>query len=163
MEFDYQIRRLSTDFFNAYPESVFPEILRKEQRPYYCLVVDIHEDFFICIPYRSNLSQKLSNKQGFKFVNSRRSRQSPSGLDYRKIIIVRDLTYIDKPCVIDQDEYKLTLMSIPKIVTGAVEYVERYVKHVSKEQVLHPREYEREYMYSTLPYFHKELGLEENN
>jgi len=45
--------------------------------------------------------------------------------------------------------------------TPICEFVEEYCKHVSGEQALNEREFQRRYRYTPLKYFHKELGLED--
>lgn len=41
----------------------------------------------------------------------------------------------------------------------ALEYVEDYVAHIKGHKPMHPAEYKRKYGFSTLQYFHDELGL----
>ena len=51
--FDYQILNLTKDFYLSYPSPPYTELISKEQRPYNCLLIQSHYDYFICIPYRS--------------------------------------------------------------------------------------------------------------
>ncbi len=157
MEFDVEVCRLSSDFYNAYPSSSYPEILQKDSRPYTCLLIDLHYDYFICIPFRSN----MGHQNGFAFNGTQRSASTPSGLDYQKLVLIKDTTYIDSatPAVVDQDEYNAMITNLPKIVTDAVKYIDKYIHHVNGSQILHHREYTRCYGYSTLPYFHDILGI----
>lgn len=55
MEFDVKIYQLSSDFQKDYPTGRYPELMCKKGRPYSCLLVDLHQDYFICIPYRSSI------------------------------------------------------------------------------------------------------------
>ena len=55
MTFDADIYKLSDEFFADYPADRYPELMRKPDRPYYCLLIDIHTDYFICVPFRSNI------------------------------------------------------------------------------------------------------------
>lgn len=64
--FDYQILNLTKDFYLSYPSPPYTELISKEQRPYNCLLIQSHYDYFICIPYRSSISHKYA----FKFHNS---------------------------------------------------------------------------------------------
>lgn len=81
-------------------------------------------------------------------------------MDYSKIVIIKDCGYLDdRNVVIDQDEYNNTIKNAAKIVTEATTYVDQYIAHINGTAPLHKREYERKYKYSTLPYFHDELGL----
>lgn len=60
--------------------------------------------------------------------------------------------------MIDQDEYSETMQHLDRIKKEANNFVEDYVAHMNGKKVLHQREFHRRYMYSTLKYFHKELG-----
>ena len=55
MEFDVKIYQLSSDSQKDYPTGRYPELMCKKGRPYSCLLVDLHQDYFICIPYRSSI------------------------------------------------------------------------------------------------------------
>lgn len=154
MDFDVEVLRLSKKFYLNYPKHKFPELLEKNLRAYACLLVDYH-DFFICIPYRTN----ILHKNAYHFKYSKRSVHNKSGLDYSKIVIIKDTDYIENiPAVIDKDEYNETMININKIVGDAVDYVETYIKHISGKNRLHPREYIRRYRYSTLLYFDEILN-----
>lgn len=50
-------------------------------------------------------------------------------------------------------------MNMEKIVSSAVEYIDTYIKHMTGLAILHRREFERRYTFSTLKYFHNELGV----
>lgn len=99
------------------------------------------------------------------FTNTQRSKRTQSGLDYKKAVIIKDGTYIDSTAkvVVDNDEYTAMMKHISTIVEDVHNYIQKYVNHVEGTKVLHPREYTRRYQYSTLPYFHPELGLESSN
>lgn len=156
MEYDSEVCRLSPCFYADYPVSLYPEILRKASRPYICLLIDVHADYLICLPFRTN----MRHSNGFSFRGSRRSLEFRSGIDYSKLMLVTDFCYIDsEPVLIDDDEFKLSMAGMDKIVDGAVGYIDGYVDHVNGVRPLHPREYERRYQFSTLPYFHDILGL----
>lgn len=155
MEYDVEIRKLSPAFYAAYPNSAYPEILQKDSRPYTCLLIDTHEDYLICVPFRSN----MNHRQGFRFKNTRRSAYTPSGLDYQKIVLIKDSAYIDPAhAVVDHDEYRAVTANIRKITEKAAAYVETYRKHITGASVLSQREFQRKYGISSLPYFHDILG-----
>ncbi len=78
-ESDYQIMKLTDLFFQKY--AAFKEILLKQGRTYACLLFQIHYDYFICIPYRT----EISHENAFHFKKSVRSKVHKSGLDYSKI------------------------------------------------------------------------------
>ncbi len=88
--FDYQILNLTDNFYHDYPNPPYKEILKKNDRPYNCLLLQSHYGYFICIPYRSNIQHKFA----FKFKNSERSKKTKSGLDYSKMVIIKDKEYI---------------------------------------------------------------------
>ena len=59
-ESDYQILKLTNAFYRAYPNPPYTEILKKDQRAYNCLLFQSHYDYFICIPYRSEITHKYA-------------------------------------------------------------------------------------------------------
>ena len=157
MEFDSQIYLLSSKFMHDYPVELYPELMYKMGRPYTCLLIDTHDDFFICVPFRSN----IQHKNAYLFKNTARSRHSRSGLDYTKIVLIKDGRYINSAskAVVDQDEYIETMRNLSQIAREADDYVDSYVNHIQEISPLHPRDFLRKYRYSTLPYFHDILGI----
>lgn len=156
-EFDYQVLNLTQNFYTDYPDPPYKEIVRKNSRPYNCLLIQSHYGYFICIPYRSHIRHKYS----FMFKNSLRSKRAKSGLDYSKIVIVADSNYIGQTdAIVDKDEYNETRNNIEYIKNDAQEYVDDYVNYLSGNSTKYDKkEFERIYQYSTLQYFHKELGI----
>ncbi len=55
-ESSYQILKLTAFFYNAYPNALCKEILKKRQRAYNCLLFQTHYNYFICIPYKTEIS-----------------------------------------------------------------------------------------------------------
>ena len=103
MDYDVQVYLLSQKFIDDYPKDKYPELMHKQGRPYSCLLIDTHEDYFICIPFRS----EITHKNAYMFKGTKRSRNSKSGLDYSKVVLIKDLEYFDlKQAVVDQDEYR---------------------------------------------------------
>ena len=90
-----------------------------------------------------------------------RSRRTKSGLDYSKTVIITDTEYIDSStsAIVDQDEYREMMVNMPRIVSEVNYYLDTYINHIEGRKVIHPRDFKRLYRYSTLKYFHKELGL----
>ncbi len=128
----------------------------KSNRAYNCLLFQSHYDYFICVPYRTEINH--SNAYHFKY--SRRSKEHKSGLDYSKIIIASDSRYVGADdAIIDKDEYNETIRNIHRIKREALKYVDDYVAYRLGKKMMHEREYKRKYGYSTLRYFHKELGI----
>lgn len=57
MEFDYALYPLSESFYRRYPKDLFPEILTNPKCAYSCVLVDL-KDYWIAIPYRTNISHR---------------------------------------------------------------------------------------------------------
>ena len=155
MEFDAEIHSLTVQFYKDYPREKFPEIALKKGRPYSCLLIEYMDDMFICVPFRSHVRHKYA----YHFRNSVRSQQMESGLDYTKVVLIKNSAYIDgsHTAVVDQDEYKETMQHLERIVGEVYKYISDYKKYVNGEINLHPREVQRRYGCSTLPYFEKFL------
>ena len=47
MEFEVAIYQLSAEFIRNYPSQQYPELMYKKGRPYSCLLIDLHLDYFI--------------------------------------------------------------------------------------------------------------------
>ncbi len=159
--FDYQILNLTQQFYSDYPDPPYKEIVRKNSRPYNCLLIQSHYGYFICIPYRSHINHRYA----YKFKNSVRSKRTNSGLDYSKIVIVRKGEYIGtSDAIVDKDEFNETRDNIEYIKNDAQKYIDNYVDVVlGKSTKYDKREFKRIYGYSTLQYFHYELGITTNN
>ena len=155
-ESDYQILKLTDNFYNTYPNPPYIEILKKRQRAYNCILFQTHYDYFICVPYRT----EISHNYAYHFTSSVRSVMHRSGLDYTKIVIISKTEYVDTiDALIDKDEYNETMINLEKIKGEALKFVEDYVAHQKGTHLLHPREFVRRYKYSPLKYFHTELGI----
>ncbi len=155
-DFDYQILRLTEKFLDDYPVQNYPELMGKRGRGYSCLLIQTYYDYFICIPYRT----EIKHKYAYHFKNSKRSKEHCSGLDYTKMIIIKNPQYISNTdAVIDRDEYKETRHGIYKIVKDALSFLEDYIMYHTGKKILDKREYEKRYRYSSLKYFHNELGI----
>ena len=143
-------------FTGEYPNPPYNEILKKNNRAYNCLLFQSHYDYFICIPYRS----EISHKYAFHFTNTTRSKEHKSGLDYSKIVIITKTDYIDSvDAIVDKDEFKETMVNLKQIKKEALDFVEDYVLHMKGIKMLHEREFERRNGFSSLKYFHRELGI----
>ena len=117
-------------------------MLKKKQRAYNCILFQTHYDYYICVPY---------------------SKKHRSGLDYTKIVIINKSEYVDRAdALVDKDEYNETVESIKRIKREALKFVDDYVNHVKDTQKLSLQEFKRRYSFSTLQYFHNELGIPEN-
>ncbi len=155
-ENDSQILKLTDIFYEAYPNPPYVEILKKQQRAYNCILFQTHYDYYICVPYRTEITHSYS----YKFTSSVRSKLHRSGLDYTKIVIINRNDYIDSSdALIDRDEYVETMTNIRRIKREALEFVEDYISHIKGLHLLSQQEFRRRYMYSPLQYFHAELGI----
>ncbi len=151
MEYPADIYSLSSQFYTDYPHRQYPEILVKKDRPYSCLLIAYMEDLFICIPFRSHVQHKYA----YHFKTSARSLRCQSGLDYTKSVLIRNPDYLDSaaPAVVDQDEYREAMLHLPRIIREVYAYISDYKDDLNGIKKLHPREWQRRYGRSTLPYF----------
>ena len=155
--YSYDVFKLSQQFYDDYPHDKYPEMMEKESRPYNCLLIET-DDYIMAIPYRSALND--NNKNAYRFTNSVRSIEHASGLDYQKMVIITNTDYMEPTGYsIDDDEYKETVQNIKRIVDEAVTYVREYINHYTVKP-MNRHDFGRAYRYSTLQYFHKELGIE---
>ena len=137
-ENDWQILKLTDLFYEHYPNPPYIEMLKKRKRAYKCLLFQTHYDYFICIPYRS----EITHPYAYHFKKSKRSRKHKSGLDYTKILIVNKTKYIDnKDAIIDKDEYKETITNCEHIKREALKYVEDYILHIKKKKTIQLHSY----------------------
>ena len=104
-DFDYRILQLTQKFYADYPPEVYREILQKKKRAYACLLLKTKYDYYICLPYRT----EIRHNQAYFFKDSKRSEKHRSGLDYSKMLIVKNPEYLGtEDAIIDQDEFKET-------------------------------------------------------
>lgn len=157
MKYEIDIYLLSSNFINDYPSNQYPELMYKQGRPYSCLLIETNEDYFVCVPFRS----AISHKNAFLFQDTKRSIRTKSGLDYSKIVLIKNTDYLDdKKAIVDQDEYNETMRNLPIIVSEVHNYLTTYINHVSGNAPIHPEEFSRKYKFSTLRYFHDIMELQ---
>ena len=125
MEYDSELSLLSPKFVHDYQTALYPELMYKQGRPYTCLLIDSHDDYFICVPFRSS----IRHKNAFLFIETVRSKRAKSGLDYSKIVIIKDTAYLDTTAtaIIDQDEYTEMMKNLSTIVLETNQYVNTYI------------------------------------
>lgn len=159
--FDYQVLNLTQKFYNDYPDPPYKEIVRKDTRPYNCLLIQSHYGYFVCIPYRSHIAHKYA----YKFKYSVRSRRTDSGLDYTKIVIVKNSEYIGtSEAIVDADEYRETRDNINYIKNDAQNYIDDYIEYMLGNSTKYDtKNFKRAYGFSTLQYFHNELEIKDTN
>lgn len=155
-EYTYQILNLTDKFYKNYSSEQYHELLQKNKRAYNCLLIETHYDYYICIPFRTEITHKFA----YKFKDSVRSKEHNSGLDYTKMIIVNNPEYLSsKEAVVDRDEYIEVVKNIDEIVEQVLDYLEEYINWFHDKSELSKKKYVKRYKYSTLKYFHKELGI----
>lgn len=52
-EHNFQILRLTDDFYNTYLRTKYKVILEKNDRPYNCIIFEISSSYFVCITYKT--------------------------------------------------------------------------------------------------------------
>lgn len=141
---------LAPKFFMHYNKSRYPEIEHKADRPHVLVAVKISSLHF-GIPMRSNINHP------HVFWTDKKNR---CGIDYSKSVIIPDDTYIDSriPHIRD-NEHEVIKNNHYKIISGFEKYIQSYIKaldelHIDRKKLL--------CKYSTLQYFHKELGIDHN-
>jgi len=136
---------LSEEFYKTYKENEYPEILHKPTRPYVMLMVKI-DNLTFAIPIRSHLRHK------FGFITNK---ETNAGLDYSKAVIILKPEYISDKQRITITRQEMLLISNSKelIIKDFKRFLHTYkrkIKNNLSETLL---------KYSSLQYFHKELGL----
>jgi protein AbiQ len=146
-----EFNRLTPAFYIHYSQC--EEILTKESRPYYVAILEL-DGFCFAIPLRSHISHP------YCFIADAANNQK-SGLDYSKAVVIIDkILFIDpSPVTIRQNEFDVMKQHEFLIKRQFSAYVRSYKKEMArrlKNPVLPVSNLAR---YSSLKYFHKELGL----
>ena len=141
----FELRKLTKAFYDDYPESTFPEIERKQNRPYAVLLIKISDRTF-AIPFRSNIRHRYC----YKFKTSDRSTDSSTGLDYSKAVVITKAKYLGNRININNKEYIELQKKCFFIRSKFEKYVKGYLKILSGKT--NPF-LERKYRFSTLKYF----------
>lgn len=103
----FSVIYLSKQFIADYPQSHYRELMLKDKRPYGCLLIKTHNDYYICVPFRSH----IHHKNAFLFKNTERSKTDSSGLDYSKTVLIRPEVYdkyLIENAVVDTINIRLT-------------------------------------------------------
>ena len=139
---------LKEDFYHIYNRADYPEIERKSNRPYIMIQISISGIDF-AIPLRSGISHRYALWT---------DKANKCGVDYTKAVIIPDNKYIDdKNPYIRPDEYKALLGKDYILKNGFEKYIEDYKDALKK---LHIERNKKLCQYSTLQYYHKELGIQ---
>jgi len=147
-----EFHRLSAAFYTQFGRC--EEILTKEDRPYYVLLLEL-DDLTYAIPLRSHITHP------YCFIADNSSGQN-SGLDYSKAVIIIDLDkYVDPaPITIRQHEYNVYKQREYLIRKQFSSYVALYKKEVRRRLKYPSLPVSALCLYSSLKYFHQELGLD---
>lgn len=152
---DSKIYKLSNSFYDYYDSQKYPELLTKVGRGYNIIVLYIENiNGLICLPFRSNMNHNI----GYRFRHTARSCTHHSGIDFSKLVIINDFSFIGNEILIDTDEYNEFIRHKNKIHKEAIKYINRY-RELVLNNLTESREFTRKYKYSTLKYFHEFLDL----
>ena len=62
------------------------------------------------------------------FKGTQRSKRTNSGVDYSKLVLIKDNEYLDnKKAIVDKDEFNETIKHLARIVKEVNEYIDTYV------------------------------------
>ncbi len=144
-----KIVKLDPSFF--YNNNHLIEVMDSQENPsttktrgYGVVMIDINNLTF-GIPLRSN----TKHKNCFKIKKNK-------SLDYTKAVLIEHISYIGDSFLISPDEYKAIQEKSHYIQTSFEKYVEKYIENVRKEN---HSALNREYRFTTLINYHKQLGL----
>jgi len=142
---------LSDKFREKYPTELFPEIEQKDGRPYLVLVLQTRDGIF-AIPFRHKIRHR------YAFITNR---EEQWGIDYTKAVVIADESFIttktrrNQPIEITNSEFFTIKENIKKILLEFNLYIEYYKKLMQNN----PNSQNPVLKFSTLQYFHTELGL----
>ena len=146
-----EFHRLSAAFYAQFSQC--EEILTKEERPYYVLILEL-DGLTYAIPLRSHITHP------YCFAADSPNGEK-NGLDYSKAVIITEVQYIDlEPVTIRQHEYNFLKQREYLIKKQFSSYVVSYKKEVRRRQKNPALPVSALCRYASLKYFHKELGLE---
>lgn len=137
---------LTDQFYSDYPNSRYPQIESKKNRPYAHIIVNTYEKLF-CIPLRSNITHPHAY-----FTN----KKTRSGIDYSKAVIIEDMNYIDNDTKVflRQDEFNKLRGKEHIIQKQFRNYIELYKKAKSDLTIPYRNEILK---FSTLQYFEDKI------
>ena len=149
----YEIRLLSSEFYKDYNLSKYPEMEEKINRPFLVMLVELENNKF-AIPFRTNIKHNYC----YKFANTNRSTTSSTALDFSKAVVINDDKFLGSYATIDRKEYLELENKKIFIINKFKRFIAKY-KRIMNNPSINTYEYELLNKYSTLIYFHKELGL----
>lgn len=136
-----QLKILSERFYASYAHC--SEILKKENRPYACLIIELDGQLF-AVPFRHHINHQYA----FHTIGE-------AGLDYTKSVIITDALFLsDDTPSIESKEFAIIKREENKIRYGLAKYVNQYkraMRHRDNPRSLNILKY------STLQYFEEYL------
>jgi len=136
---------LSEEFYKTYNEKKYQEILHKPSRPYVMLLVKI-DNLTFAIPIRSHIKHK------YGFITNK---ELNAGLDFTKAIVILKPEYISSKerITITKEEMIIISQSKGLIIRNFKTFLHTYKRKIRNNLS------ETLLKYSSLQYFHKELGI----
>lgn len=134
-------RFLSLKFYTDYPKHLFPEIERKQDRPYIMICININ-NYMFALPLRSHISHHYAY-----FTD----KKNACGVDYTKAVYISNPDYIDKHRKphIRPDEFNFLRGKEYIIQQGFIKYLEDYIKAQNSLDIIRMQRFS----FSTLHYF----------
>ena len=148
---DFQLNYLSSEFYEKYNNSIYPEIENKDKRPYMVILIELNNNTF-AIPFRTN----VPHNNCYKFKNSTRPTNSVTGLDYTKAVIVNERKYIGADARINDKEYIELSNNYQFIIKKFGKFVSDYIEFANGKKSYYAF---KKFKFTTLKYFHNELGI----
>lgn len=155
---NYNLVFIKNDYFQNHHE--LKEILKSEK-----MDESNRTYLFLSIKYKSNnifvpLRREIDPIQPFGIIGYPipSDKRPNAGLDYRKLLIINDLEYIEFPSYekVPTSQQKLIDQNISTIQAQVMDYIKGYEKSFFKNRTTR----DKKYKFSTLCNYHKELGLE---
>lgn len=145
--------RLTAAFYSDYG-NLFPEILQKQTRPYYIVLLLVMGNTF-AIPLRSHLPSHR-----FCFIAD----GCNSGLDFTKAVVITDnKRYIEPNAVtIRQNEFDVLKKNEYEITQRFESFVKKYKKQIQRVRKNPSIPLSSWCVFSSMQYFHSELGLQDS-
>ena len=140
-----ELRKLSNEFYKAYPHNKFPEMESKLGRPYVVLLIEINGVKF-AIPLRTNIRHAFC----YKFKTSDRKTESSTGIDFSKAVVISNESYLGEETDINDKEYLELQEKAFFIINKFKKYITDYIqfrKNGGNEYIA------KRYLFSTLKYF----------
>ena len=115
------------------------------------MVIKIENNTF-AVPFRTN----VPHNNCYKFKKSTRPTNTVTGLDYTKAVIVNDGKYIGAEARINDMEYTELNENSVFIIRQFEKFVADYIAYAKGKKNYYAV---KKFKYTTLKYFHKELGI----